>query len=282
MERLPEECISMVLSFTSPLEACRFTAVSNTVRGAAESELLWEKFLPCDYRDILLRSSSSSSSSSSVSPIFSSFTSKKNLFLQLSDQPLLIDGGAKTFSIDKFSNKKCYMLSARELSIAWGSDPLSWCWKPFYHNSRFKEVAELVMTSWLDIHGKISTRMLSPDTRYGVYLVIKLAERAYGLDWVPSEVSVEVGSYKSVGHTYLRRRQESSTVAGGITAARLDERVLHERKDGWEEIELGEFYNDHESDDHEIKEVNMRFREIKGIRLKGGIVVEGIEIRPKF
>lgn len=275
MESLPEECISMVLSFTSPLEACQFSAVSKTVRYASESELLWEKFLPCDYRDILLRSSS---------PVFSSFpTSKKDLFLQLSDQPVLIDGGTKTFSIDKFSNKKCYMLSARELSIAWGTDPLSWCWKPFYPNSRFKEVAELVMTSWLDIHGKISTRMLSPDTRYGAYLVIKLAKRAYGLDSAPSEVSVEVvGSYKSTGHTYLRRQlrqngTEEREDGGGISGL---ERVLCKRKDGWEEIELGEFYNGHGSDDE--KEVSMRFREVKGIRLKGGIVLEGIEIRPKF
>lgn len=171
------------------------------------------------------------------------------------------------------------MLSARELSIAWGSDPLSWCWKPFYLTSRFEEVAELVMTSWLDIHGKISTRMLSPNTRYGAYLVIELSKRAYGLDSFPSEVSVEVGSYKSLGHTYLCQRRgmeaEESDV-GGIMGL---ERFLHERKDGWEEIELGEFNNGDGSDE---KEVNMRLREVKGLRLKAGIVVEGIEIRPKF
>lgn len=148
---------------------------------------------------------------------------------------------------------------------------------------RFKEVAELVMTSWLDIHGKISTKMLSADTRYGVYLVIKLDKRAYGLDSVPSEVSVEVAgsSYKSTGHTYLRRgrngTEEIREDFGGITGL---EKILRERKDGWEEIELGEFYNGHESDDE--KEVSMRFSEVKGHRLKGGIVLEGIEIRPKF
>lgn len=142
-----------------------------------------------------------------------------------------------------------------------------------YDEYRFKEVAELVMTSWLDIHGKISTKMVSADTRYGVYLVIKLDKRAYGLDSVASEVSVEVAgssSYKSTGHTYLRRGRNGTGL----------EKILRERKDGWEEIELGEFYSGHESDDE--KEVSMRFSEVKGLRLKGGLVLEGIEIRPKF
>uniref|UniRef100_A0A7N2L8A3 Uncharacterized protein n=1 Tax=Quercus lobata TaxID=97700 RepID=A0A7N2L8A3_QUELO len=42
-----------------------------------------------------------------------------------------------------------------------------------------------------------------------------------------------------------------------------------ERKDGWIEIKLGYFYND-EGDE-----------EVKGEHLKGGLIVEGIELRPK-
>ena len=44
---------------------------------------------------------------------------------------------------------------------------------------------------------------------------------------------------------------------------------LGERKDGWIEIELGYFYNDQGDE------------EVKGEHLKGGLIVEGIEIRPK-
>ncbi|GKD38325.1 F-box protein PP2-B15-like protein, partial [Tanacetum coccineum] len=44
----------------------------------------------------------------------------------------------------------------------------------------------------------------------------------------------------------------------------------------WLEIELGEFYNDGSSE----KEVKMSLREVDGVRLKGGLLVEGIEIRP--
>lgn len=36
----------------------------------------------------------------------------------------------QTFSIDRQTSKKCYTLSARELSIAFSRNALYWCWKP--------------------------------------------------------------------------------------------------------------------------------------------------------
>ena len=55
-----------------------------------------------------------------------------------------------------------------------------------------------------------------------------------------------------------------------------DNRVLNKREDGWMEIELGEFFNG-EGDE----EVKMSLKEIKGHQLKGGLIIEGIEVRPK-
>lgn len=55
-----------------------------------------------------------------------------------------------------------------------------------------------------------------------------------------------------------------------------DDRVMRRREDGWMEMELGEFFNG-EGDE----EVKMSLMEIKGHQLKGGVIVEGIEIRPK-
>ncbi|KAL0357293.1 UNVERIFIED_CONTAM: F-box protein PP2-B15 [Sesamum calycinum] len=186
-EALPEDCLSHVISFTSPRDACRAALVAGSFRRAADSDLAWEKFLPRDYRQII---------SKSVAPV--EFSSIKELFGKLSSTPLLIDGGKKTFSIDKYTNKICYMLSARELSIAWSTNPLCWCWKHL-HQSRFPEAVELIMLCWLDIRGKINTRMLSPNTTYGAYLVIQLAKRAFGLGVLPFEISIEVGDYKTRG-----------------------------------------------------------------------------------
>ncbi|CAI9768947.1 unnamed protein product [Fraxinus pennsylvanica] len=274
IQDLPEDCLAHVIAFTTPHNACESSIVSTMFRNSVESELVWDKFLPYDYVDIM---------SKLVSPI--EFSSKKDLFFKLST-PLLIDGGNKTFAIDKYTNKKCYMLSARELSISWASNPLCWSWKPLLH-SRFYEGVELIMVSWLEIHGKINTQMLSKSTTYGAYLIVKLANRAFGLDTLPSEVSIEIGDYKSIGTTYLRdhasKKQElecdymQHKIDGsrsGVCEAK--ERIVHRREDGWLEVELGEFYCDGKE-----QEVKMSFKEVEGEHLKGGLLVEGIELRPK-
>jgi hypothetical protein len=53
---LPEGCIANVLSFTSPLAACRLSIVSPLFRSAAETDALWERFLPRDHQSILSES----------------------------------------------------------------------------------------------------------------------------------------------------------------------------------------------------------------------------------
>ena len=50
-----------------------------------------------------------------------------------------------------------------------------------------------------------------------------------------------------------------------------------ERRDGWLEIELGEFFNK----EGEGGELEMSVLEVKGGHWKGSLVVQGIEIRPK-
>lgn len=113
--------------------------------------------------------------------------------------------------------------------------------------------------------------MLSPKTSYGAYLKVKIAERAYGLDSLPSEVSVEVGNdYKSRGTVYIR----SPCKRNGKASCHC-----HCVRDGggeWLEIELGSF-NSNEWDE----EVRMCLKEVKGVHLKGGLIVDGIELRPK-
>ncbi|CAI0404911.1 unnamed protein product [Linum tenue] len=63
-----------------------------------------------------------------------------------------------------------------------------------------------------------------------------------------------------------------SMVAGGGGEGRLPA----EREDGWLELEIGDFFNREKSE-----EVKMGLKEVKGHHLKGGLIVHGIEIRPK-
>ena len=83
---LPEGCISDIVSLTSPKDACRVCAVSHIFRAAAESNAVWERFLPSDYQAIIARSSS---------PDILNLSSKKEIYLSLSDNPILIDDSKK-------------------------------------------------------------------------------------------------------------------------------------------------------------------------------------------
>nr|GMC91536.1 F-box protein PP2-B15-like [Ipomoea batatas] len=275
LDLLPEDCLLQILSHVPPRLACQSSLLSTSIRDAAESELLWETFLPSDYREIICRS---------VSPIM--FESKKELYVKLLS-PILIDGGQKTFSIDRETNKKRYILSARELSIAFSRNTFYWCWKPLL-GSRFPQVVELLMVSWLEINGNINTRMLSPNTTYGAYFIFKLAGRAFGLNSLPPQISIKLANYQSDRIVYLcqksynKQAMEQLFMLNRVEALRSklvhegEECVICERDDGWLEIEMGEFYNDGSE-----KEVEMSLREVKGVHLKGGLIVEGIELRPK-
>lgn len=152
-------------------------------------------------------------------------------------------------------------------------------------------MAELKTVCRLEIHGKIRTQMLSPNTKYGAYLIIKISNRAFGLDLMPSEISVEVSNSTQVcnGTAYLRcsdsKNKQMERLFYGNRREMLRSRVIEgdgrvpcERRDGdgWMELELGDFFNG-EGDE----EVKMSLREVKGYHLKGGLIIEGIEVRPK-
>ncbi|XP_010241130.1 PREDICTED: putative F-box protein PP2-B12 isoform X2 [Nelumbo nucifera] len=267
---LPEGCISNIISLTSPQDACRSLVVSSEFRSAADSDAVWERFLPSDYRDILSRS---------VSAV--DFPSKKDLYFHLCDHPILIDDGQKSFALERRSGKKCFMIAANELFIVWNSTPEYWTWRS-HPESRFSEVAELLNVCWLEIHGKIETRMLSPRTIYEAYLVFKLAENRRGLDILPAELSVrfaatEGGDIRSVYLDPQSPHQLPPMFPPPILEGRQKAQYPQERKDGWLEIQMGEFFNDRGEDG----EVEMNLMQVKGGHWKRGLIIQGIEIRPK-
>nr|XP_023923943.1 F-box protein PP2-B10-like isoform X2 [Quercus suber]XP_023923944.1 F-box protein PP2-B10-like isoform X3 [Quercus suber] len=271
---LPEGCISDIVALTTPMDACRACAVSSIFRAAAESNAVWERFLPSDYQAIIAQSSSSDSLN---------FSSKKQLYLSLSDNPILIDDNKKSFFLDKLSGKKCYLLPARELTIAWGDDPHYWRWVSLpesrsLHNSMFPEVAELHLVFWFDINGKMSVSMLSPKTNYAAYLVYKLTEEAYGFDDPPPTASIGTSG---AGEVY---EQTVSLDLPIVEPGQEDQVVLPQqlhtsrpklRNDGWLEIELGQFFNKGGED-----ELQFGLKEVKDLWGKSGLIVEGIEVRP--
>ncbi|KAK9161625.1 hypothetical protein Syun_007966 [Stephania yunnanensis] len=259
---LPSDCFSRIF-MSSPRDACVSSTISSAFRSVADSDEVWDRFLPSDYQEIL---------SKCVSPV--RFSSKKELYFRLCDS-VLIDSGNKVFSLERWSGKKSYVVGARDLSIVWGNDRRYWKWKP-HHGSRFSKVAKLQYVWWLDIHGKIDASLLSPRTNYVAYLIVTYIDQDmswWGLDVSPAEVSVEVGNHvKSNGMARLCPENVGRPFEEVVV------KVPRERGDGWMEIELGEFYN---SGGEEGEVVKMGMKQVDCSYSKEGLVIEGIEIRPK-
>lgn len=80
---LPESLVIIeILSRTSPRDVCRFSAISRGFKSVADSDNVWDRFLPSDHRKIISRS---------VYPV--AFSTKKQLYFLLADGFVLLDGG---------------------------------------------------------------------------------------------------------------------------------------------------------------------------------------------
>lgn len=155
---------------------------------------------------------------------------------------------------------------------------------------RFPQVAELITVERLEIQGKIRAQTLSPNTKYGAYLVFKISDHAYGLDSIPCEISIASGdSVLTTNTATLRDPDDKKQHLQGLfyrnrvqmmkeRVNKGDERAARKREDGWLEIEVGDFFVGGAKNDEEIA---MSVMEVKGYQLKGGLIVEGIEVRPK-
>ncbi|XP_074324292.1 putative F-box protein PP2-B12 [Apium graveolens] len=225
MEHLKENCLSLILSFTSPRDTCRVSDVSTELRSASDLDELWNTFLPPDINQILRRSISTLT-----------YTSKKQLYFLLCDSAILLDDG----------------------------------------NVIFRGGCVLDKGRCLDIRGKMKIGMLSPHTTYETYLVFKIYEDACGLDSANTSI-------RFVNEREEVPDDEASTVYPDprTSAHNIEQRngVLSRwRKDEWMEIKTGEFETGARDDDDEVE---TRFMSTDTNILKTGLIVQGIEFRPK-
>ncbi|KAF0933423.1 hypothetical protein E2562_018527 [Oryza meyeriana var. granulata] len=285
--RLPEELLSAAISRTAPRDACRATAVSPAFRAAADSDAVWSSFLPRDLPPL---------ADGELSP---APPSKKELFLRISDGPLLLPDRLMSMWLDRETGAKCFMISARSLVIIWGDTPQYWRWIPLT-DSRFAEGAELMDVCWLEIHGKIHSKMLSANSTYAAYMVFKIADEFYGLNSPFQEATVSLGGKESTKMVCVQRYDsededgtdrvpENYWSFGPLLRRRTrrrnrrpvppEEGVMHPQKraDGWMELEMGEFFNE----DGEDGVACFSLMETRGGNWKKGLIVQGIEIRLK-
>ncbi|KAL9411197.1 hypothetical protein AB3S75_044899 [Citrus x aurantiifolia] len=257
---LPVECISHIISLTTPRDACRVAVVSPIFKSAADSDLVWEKFLPTAYKLIISNSVSSSSLITSLS--------KKDLYFHLCRQPILINNGTMSFALEKETGKKCYTVGARGLCIELGSAPNFWEWTSL-PESRFPEVAELAYLFYFwffEVNARIETRILSHKTNYAAYLVFKFGKSIHGLQ-----------SADFVSGVYIEGINDKERQRPFLDPSRNTPQLFHNRKDGWMEIEMGEFFNKN-GDDGTLLCTLFDFDRFGS---SNGLIIQGIEVRPK-
>ncbi|KAG6530663.1 putative F-box protein PP2-B12 isoform X1 [Zingiber officinale] len=262
---LPPECIAHVLSFTTPRDVCRASLVDKTFLATAETDALWERFLPSDRVEILSRA---------VDPV--EYASNKELYFRLCN-PILVDQAKMSFQLEKATGKKWYMISAEKMQVTWGDTPQYWRWVSL-KESRFAQVVELLAVCWLHISGWIDSRLLSNNTTYVVYLVFKLTPDAFGLDSASQLASVKLGAYASEMHVSLMLDDDDDEEDDNQGMEETENtKNIRLREDGWLQVELGEFYNN-EGDEGEMEATLWETQEL---HWKQGLIIHGLEIRPK-
>ncbi|KAG5581670.1 hypothetical protein H5410_052297 [Solanum commersonii] len=251
---LLNDCTAEILALTSPLDVCRISLVSKSLKSVADSDSVWERFLPSDYQSII---------SASLTPV-PDFASKKDLYVYLRHHPLLIDAGA------------------RDLDIPLVDRPSYWKSTSLPESSyRPSEVSVGVFGVELDKRFAIlvpedeeSIYNLPPDLEDRLKKVYEEAVRSnLSSDAEDNDPGLRDDIYLALQHLALQLSPENVS-----NRLQLVMRRPKLRDDGWFEIELGEFYTENEDD-----RIEMNFKELKECAsLKTGLIVEGIEIRPRM
>ncbi|XP_021983749.1 putative F-box protein PP2-B12 isoform X2 [Helianthus annuus] len=268
LSSLPEGFVAEALALTSPRDVSRLSSVNTFFRSAAEWDTVWANYVPPECLGEALDGARGS---------------MKELYLRLCDQPIIIEEG----------NKKCYMLAAKQLSIALVDSPSCWRWTSI-PESRFTEVAELISVCSLEVTGNVNTSILSPNTAYVAHLVFMTTAKAYGFEYQP--VEVYIGPYEGNWHArmvYLdphakkRRRLRPPRHIGmfsrgafanyNVVPSPSEDNCPKHREDGWCEVEIGEYFKKGEDE----VQLEMNIKEVKGGNWKTGLIIQGIEIRPK-
>ncbi|CAH1414584.1 unnamed protein product [Lactuca virosa] len=245
----------------------------------------WEQKLPNDYQYII---------KAAKDRVPYNITNKE-IYTLLSNG-ILTNKGQMLFSLDK-NGIKCCMASARAFledndgEFSRFSDLACFRWISL-HESRFEKVAECQSGRVLRINCPINSHMLTPNTTYATYLVCKLPEVSHVTLKCPLEVKdINFGSpnFNEVRFIYLsspktplimltnsdQDRNQRPTM-NPLSRPKI-ESMLRQRKDGWMEAQIWTFKAD------AATSVNVTFALTCNEREQlTGLIVQGIEIRPKY
>ncbi|KAJ4831815.1 hypothetical protein Tsubulata_040606 [Turnera subulata] len=255
ISKLPIECIEHIMSFTSPGDVCSLSMVCRAIRDVAESNALWDRFMPSEGSEII-------SLSIAFKPLI--FESAKQKYFYLCHKAVFLDDGFMCFTLDKQTGKRCFMIAPTVWSILGDG----WEWN-FVQGARFSLVPELKYGPALGFVGRMECKLLSPQTTYAAYLVFKLADCSYGFEAIPVELSI-----------YFDDRELDGVKRRRVLLDPPEDMLMgpQERPDGWKEISMGQFFIGHQYNGA----IHCCLKKAKSIYETRfcGIIINGIEIRP--
>ena len=94
ISQLPLDCLMTGMQLTSPTDVCRFGATCTTFQSVADSDYVWESFLPDDLSSMLYHAEID---------VQQLPVSKKELYLHLCHNWIILDGGTKVILLLFFS-----------------------------------------------------------------------------------------------------------------------------------------------------------------------------------
>ncbi|XP_074337327.1 putative F-box protein PP2-B2 [Apium graveolens] len=199
MGALPKELMEKIVSRTRSVDAGgSLSIVFKSFQSAAISDNVWSTFLPVDL--ISRRTLHSLPNPDFDDPwnnIHSStlqaFSTNKDLYLFLSDNPLIIDDGAMTKSAGL--GVSIYFQGRSPMAnyiTSWNTVVIKKCPKSYINRIGF--APELSSAYNLEICGKISTSLFSPDTAYTAYLMFDITNFYFGGFWEEQSLETYVGT----------------------------------------------------------------------------------------
>ncbi|KAI3690235.1 hypothetical protein L2E82_48212 [Cichorium intybus] len=224
------------------------------------SDTDWEQKLPIDWEEIIKWSKDSLQ-----------WTTKKELYSILL-KGFLIKDGEEWLSLAK-NGKKCHMLPAASLNL----EKDEWSWRSSA-DSRFGQVA---FNPYKRFYIDCRSNMLSPQTRYAIYLVYKLPE-----NYPECELPVRVRFDGKLEHhwcihllqpqTPIIRPKVYQNTHNPFSRPKM-KGLPRLRNDGWMEVQICEFRTGTCTTIWISKSLELAAANLSYFK---GLVVEGIEFKP--
>ncbi|KAF4388068.1 hypothetical protein CsatB_016658 [Cannabis sativa] len=261
---IPESCVACVFLYLTPPEICNLARLNRAFRGAASSDLVWQKKLPPNYQDLL-----------SLLPAERwQNLSKKGIFALLS-RPVPFDDGNKEIWLDKVSGRVCMSISARAMAITGIEDRRYWNWVPT-EESRFHVVAYLQQIWWFEVDGVV--RFHFPADIYTLSFRLHLGrffkrlgrracsfEHTHGWDIKPVQFELSTSDGQQASCQFCLDEKEHDEING------------NHKRGCWIEYKVGEFIVTNSEPETEVR---FSMKQIDCTHSKGGLCVDSVYIIP--